>query len=114
MRILQSPDRRPRSSRNRRGFRNFESFLVHYWMSGDAELCDSLIDAACEDLEHCPEVVEQGWSMHDAAVHYVAESLRDFAAQEACANSNADPEITRQTLDRIEWREIATALLSYE
>ncbi|HUQ68570.1 MAG TPA: hypothetical protein VM165_03545 [Planctomycetaceae bacterium] len=87
---------------------------MHYWLTGEPELCNSLIDAACDDLEHSSKVIDEGWSVHDAAIHYMAEELRDFAEQESFARSNADPEVTRQTLDRIEWREIASALLSYE
>ena len=101
------------------GIENFETFLIHFWLTGSDELCEycmGLIEHVREDVPHCSEVTEQGWSLEAAATHYVARALREFVEQEALTDrdAQAQAELTRQTLDRVGWRELAQSLLTGE
>ena len=101
------------------GIENFETFLVHFWLTGSDELCEycmGLVDQVREDVPFSPEVTEQGWSVEAAVAHYVAKDLRAFVEQEALAGrtDQRHADFTRQMLDRIDWRELAMNLLSEE
>lgn len=101
------------------GIESFETFLVHFWLTGSEELCEycrGLIEQVREDVPLCEEVTGQGWSLGAATVHHVARDLRAFVEQEALA-SRTDPmqaDFTRQMLDRVDWRELAQSLLAEE
>ena len=99
------------------GIANFETFLVHFWLTGSEELCEfcmGLIEQAREDVPLCAEVTEQGWSVEAAAVHSIARDLRAFVEQEALENrtDHGHADLTRQMLDRVDWRELAESFLS--
>lgn len=101
------------------GIENFETFLIHFWLTGSEELCEycmGLVEQVREDAPLFPEVTEQGWSVEEVAAHYVAKDLRAFVEQEALA-SRADQmhaDLTRQMLDRVDWHELAESFLSDE
>jgi len=101
------------------GTENFETFLVHFWLTGSEELCEycmGLVEQVREDVPLCPEVTEQGWSLEAATVHYVATDLRAFVEQEAMASrtDQMHADHTRQMLGRVDWRELAESFLSDE
>ena len=101
------------------GIENFETFLIHFWLTGSEELCEycmGLVEQVREDVPFSPEVTEQGWSVEAAVAHYVAKDLRAFVEQEALASrtDQRHADFTRQMLDRIDWRELAMNLLSEE
>ena len=102
-----------------RAIENFETFLIHFWLTGSEELCEycmGLVEQVREDVPICDEVTEQGWSLEAATVHYVATDLRVFVEQEALASrtDQMHADLTRQMLDRIGWRELAESFLSGE
>lgn len=98
---------------------NFETFLIHFWLTGSEELCEycmGLVEQVREDAPLCEEVTEQGWSVEAAVTHYVATDLRAFVEQEALASrtDQMHADHTRQMLDRVDWRELAESFLSDE
>ena len=101
------------------GIENFETFLIHFWLTGSEELCEycmGLVEQIREDVPLCEEVTEQGWSVEAAVTHYVAKDLHAFVEQEALASQTDQrhADFTRQMLNRIDWRELAESFLSGE